>query len=306
MRRAGSGPMLPVALGLALAATSALGQPERAAGRAVFLDRCALCHGEDGDGHGPVGETLPLKPRNFRREALQWGNSLRSVVDTVTHGRQGVMPAFEGVLSAREIADVAAFVWSLIPPEQKQRTSQAPTPQAAQRQVHLIHQRNKRFTPTTVKARVGDTLVFVNEDEVEHEVHTLDDAASPPIKSQKPRQWDRVELTAPGVLRFGCAIHPAMSLEVTVEAERARATDTLEVRQRGQRFLPGEVTVKVGHEVTFINDDDVAHSVFSKAAGFELPVQRPGDRAPVRFDTPGTWEVRCAIHPAMKLRVRVK
>lgn len=280
--------------------------PAEAKGRVLFLDRCALCHGEDGDGHGPVGATLPLKPRNFRREPLQWGNSLRSVVDTVTHGRQGVMPSFQDVLTPAEVADVAAYVWSIIPTEQKKKTALAPKPQAAQARVFLIHQKNKLFTPTAVTARVGDTLVFVNEDEVEHEVHALDDASSPPIQSQKPRQWDRVELTSAGTLRFGCAIHPAMRLEVKVEPVAGRTEGVIEVRQKGQQFSPAEVTVPVGRAITFVNDDDVAHSVISKDGRLELPVQRPGERAPMTFDTPGTVEVRCAIHPGMKLKVKVK
>ncbi|MBL8919272.1 MAG: c-type cytochrome [Myxococcaceae bacterium] len=294
------------ALVLVCSVKPVLAGPAEQRGRATFLDRCALCHGEDADGHGPVGATLPLKPRNFRREPLQWGNSLRSVVDTVKHGRQGVMPSFQEVLSPSELADVAAYVWSIIPAEQKKKSAQAPKPQAAQARVFLIHQKNKLFTPTAVTARVGDTLVFVNEDEVEHEVHALDDTTSPPIQSQKPRQWDRVELTTAGTLRFGCAIHPAMRLEVKVEPAAGRPDGAIEVRQKGQQFSPAEVTVPVGRSITFVNDDDVAHSVFSKEGGFELPVQRPGERAPVTFDTPGTVEVRCAIHPGMKLKVKVK
>jgi plastocyanin len=90
------------------------------------------------------------------------------------------------------------------------------------------------------------------------------------------------------------------------EPAAARAEGAIEVRQKGQQFSPAEVTVPVGRAITFINDDDVAHSVISKDGRIELPVQRPGERAPMTFDTPGTVEVRCAIHPGMKLKVKVK
>lgn len=274
-------------------------------GRALFLERCALCHGEDGDGTGPVGATLPLKPRDFRHEPLQWGNSQRSVVDTVTHGRQGVMPNFDEVLTTQEINQVAAYVWSLIPPESKKRAAKSPVARSSSSRVFLIHQRNKVFTPTTVNARVGDTLVFVNEDEVEHEVHSLGSAANLAIQSQKPRQWDRVELSTPGLMRFGCAIHPAMRLEVKVEAATPVATG-VEVHQKGQRFLPAELTVPRGGTLVFVNDDDVAHNAYSKEGKFTLDVQQPGERSPVTLDVPGTYEVKCAIHPGMKLKVKVK
>ena len=54
-----------------------------AKGRQTFLDRCSMCHGEMADGHGPLADDLPLKPRNFTAEPLRWGNSKRSIVDTV-------------------------------------------------------------------------------------------------------------------------------------------------------------------------------------------------------------------------------
>lgn len=273
-------------------------------GRAVFVEHCSICHGEDGDGHGPVAPTLPLPPRNFRREPLQWGNSQRSVVDTVTRGRQGVMPDFADVLSAKQIEEVAAYVWSIIPAESKKRSTMGPpVVQSPKGRVFLVHQRNKLFTPKSITARVGDALVFVNEDEVEHEVHPLENATSPPIQSQKPKQWDRVELTSEGTLKFGCAIHPAMRLEVKVEGETKPA---VEVRQKGQRFSSAEVTVPRGGAVLFVNDDDVMHTVYSREGRFTLPAQQPGERASATFSEAGTYEVKCAIHPGMKLKVKVK
>lgn len=189
---------------------------ELAKGRQTFLDRCSMCHGEEANGHGPLADELPLKPRNFLAEPLRWGNSKRSIVDTVTHGRLNVMPSFDGALTRAEIEQVATNVWSVIP-EALKRGDQSPAPHPTPKsRVFLIHQRGKVFTPSEVKARVGDTLVFVNEDEVDHEVHALGGKPSPAIRSQKPLQWDRVLLDQPGALRFGCAIHPAMRLDVKV------------------------------------------------------------------------------------------
>jgi mono/diheme cytochrome c family protein len=33
-----------------------------ARGKEIYLTRCAVCHGESGDGKGPAGMALPLKP----------------------------------------------------------------------------------------------------------------------------------------------------------------------------------------------------------------------------------------------------
>lgn len=83
-----------------------------------------------------------------------------------------------------------------------------------------------------------------------------------------------------------------------------RADDVV-VSQKDKAFAPGEITVKKGVVVSFQNDDSVAHNVFSKEAKFNLKVQPPGDRKTVTFDEPGTYEVRCAIHPKMILKVKV-
>ncbi|MFT3710238.1 MAG: plastocyanin/azurin family copper-binding protein [Archangium sp.] len=81
--------------------------------------------------------------------------------------------------------------------------------------------------------------------------------------------------------------------------------DDLTVSQKDKTFAPGEVTVKAGQSVTFQNDDTVAHNVFSKEGKFNLKIQKPGEKKAVSFDEPGTYEVRCAIHPKMILKVKV-
>ncbi|MFT3710239.1 MAG: c-type cytochrome [Archangium sp.] len=186
-------------------------------GRAIFLDRCSMCHGAEGNGAGPLADDLPLRPRNFRGEPLQWGNSKRSIEDTVLRGRSDVMPSFDGVLTTDEIATVATFVWSIIPEELKRAGGTVPPtkPRPPTSRVYVVRQKGKTFTPNKLQARVGDTVIFVNDDAVDHEVHDL---AKPElaIRSQAPRQWDRVVLGTAGTISFGCAIHPSMRLDVAV------------------------------------------------------------------------------------------
>lgn len=187
-----------------------------APGKAIFLERCSMCHGENGDGQGALAADLPLHPRNFRGERLQWGNSRRSVEETVMRGRSDVMPAFEEVLTPDEITKVADYVWSIIPPAlQSQPFDPAHTNKATHR-VFLVRQRGKKFVPATLTARVGDTVIFVNDDTFDHDVHETGVQKAPSIRSQKPKQWDRLVLSRTGSLDFGCAIHPSMRLHVEV------------------------------------------------------------------------------------------
>jgi plastocyanin len=80
------------------------------------------------------------------------------------------------------------------------------------------------------------------------------------------------------------------------------------VGQKNKEFSTQEITVKPGDSVVFSNDDDVAHNVFcnNPDCKFNTKIQTPGTKSPVTFEKEGTYEVRCAIHPKMKLTVNVK
>ena len=110
-------------------------------------------------------------------------------------------------LRPTSLADVAAWVWSLIPPDLR-RPDVAPGARASPTsRVFFVRQRPSGFVPSRVAARVGDMIVFINDDRIEHEVQELKkDAVS---NVQKPFQWDRVVLTAPGTQRFECVPHGA-------------------------------------------------------------------------------------------------
>lgn len=82
----------------------------------------------------------------------------------------------------------------------------------------------------------------------------------------------------------------------------------LRVTQKGQQFNPRTLTIKAGDEVVFVNDDSGTHNVFSEspANSFDLKAQRPGASTRVAFPKAGKVEVRCAIHPAMRMTIEVE
>ena len=88
----------------------------------------------------------------------------------------------------------------------------------------------------------------------------------------------------------------------------ARAAGKQTVQQKNKAFSTTELTVKVGDVLEFKNDDDVAHNVFSTSPtqAFNTKIQPPGASAEVTFVTEGIVQVRCAIHPQMKLTVHVE
>jgi plastocyanin len=79
------------------------------------------------------------------------------------------------------------------------------------------------------------------------------------------------------------------------------------IMQKGKMFSESSVTVKKGEKLTFTNDDNVAHNIFSTSAGndFNLGLLTPGNSASVAFDKAGDVDIICAIHPQMKMKVKV-
>ena len=62
-------------------------------------------------------------------------------------------------------------------------------------------------------------------------------------------------------------------------------------------FDPPSLTVPVGATVTWVNGDDELHTVTSGA--FTSPALDTDESFSFRFDAPGTYVYRCAIHPQM-------
>jgi len=79
------------------------------------------------------------------------------------------------------------------------------------------------------------------------------------------------------------------------------------VTQKDKTFSIGSVKIRTGDNIVFLNADSVTHNVFSATKGheFEIKTQLPGASDAVHFESEGTLEILCAIHPRMKLRVQV-
>jgi plastocyanin len=79
------------------------------------------------------------------------------------------------------------------------------------------------------------------------------------------------------------------------------------IHQQGRAFSSESITVKKGEAVTFLNDDTVPHNIMSASKGneFNLGSLPPGSSTDVAFKDDGDVQVICAIHPRMKMTVKV-
>jgi plastocyanin len=80
------------------------------------------------------------------------------------------------------------------------------------------------------------------------------------------------------------------------------------VDQKERLFSETDLSVKVGDTVTFQNSDPITHNVFSSTPGLEFDIRRqaPGEKSTIPFTKEGVVEVRCSIHPKMKMLIRVR
>jgi cytochrome c oxidase cbb3-type subunit 3 len=88
------------------------GLPTRAgydpkAGAKIFAENCVACHGDNAKGNPDVGAP------NLTDKIWLYGSDEASMIETITNGRAGVMPAWEGRLDPVTIKAMAVYVHSL-------------------------------------------------------------------------------------------------------------------------------------------------------------------------------------------------
>ena len=79
----------------------------RARGKAAFGDNCAPCHGDAGKGN------LEFGAPNLTDQIWLYGSDEATIVETITNGRSGVMPAWVGRLDPATIKALAVYVHTL-------------------------------------------------------------------------------------------------------------------------------------------------------------------------------------------------
>ena len=70
-------------------------------------------------------------------------------------------------------------------------------------------------------------------------------------------------------------------------------------------FGPQAITVPVGTTVTWINGDDIPHTVVADDKSFRSKVLDTDDRFSFTFAKPGTFSYFCGLHPHMTGKVVV-
>ena len=86
----------------------------------------------------------------------------------------------------------------------------------------------------------------------------------------------------------------------------AAAAGPVEIKIDNYSFTPADITVAAGTTVTWVNRDDVPHTVRNNDGTLKTKALDTDDKFSMTFDKPGTYEYFCSIHPKMTAKVVVK
>jgi plastocyanin len=146
---------------------------------------------------------------------------------------------------------------------------------------------------------------------------------STPAAQQPAAVRGRVEIGIPVGMRRPTSAYPTRSVPAPALAPASElrhvvvylqdapprpVTPTkVEIRQRGETFIPRVVAIPIGSEVSFPNDDPIYHNVFSlsRPRSFNLGRYPRGHTRNVKFERPGIVKVFCDIHSHMSATVMV-
>jgi plastocyanin len=87
---------------------------------------------------------------------------------------------------------------------------------------------------------------------------------------------------------------------------RASAAGGQQIKIDNYSFMPQDITVAAGTTVTWVNHDDVPHTVRSIDGMLKSKALDTDDKFSFAFDKPGTYEYFCSVHPKMTAKIIVK
>jgi plastocyanin len=88
------------------------------------------------------------------------------------------------------------------------------------------------------------------------------------------------------------------------ETGTGTGSDIVNVEIRNYKYIPQNITLKVGQTVMWTNNDTVLHDVVG--SGIESDYLQKGEKFTYTFEEEGTYQYICTIHPWMEGEVIVE
>uniref|UniRef100_UPI00117B0F4E cupredoxin domain-containing protein n=1 Tax=Kineosporia sp. R_H_3 TaxID=1961848 RepID=UPI00117B0F4E len=191
------------------------------------------------------------------------------------------------------------------------------------------------FSPTSVSAHVGDTIVWTNAGQMPHTVTAADKSFDQQLM---PGATFRLVLRKEGTIPYVCTYHPGMKGTLVVgpapagvtlppagsggtvsgngaaakpaaaappPAAKTDGTKTYEIKATEMAFTPKMLDARVGDTVSWVNTGTIPHTVTAKDGSFDKTLQ-PGQRFNYVLRKEGTVDYVCTFHPGMDGMLMVK
>lgn len=140
----------------------------------------------------------------------------------------------------RDVNDVLIFVEGAVVPVPK---TSGP---------YRITQKGRKFEPERLIVPLGETVLFPNADEVQHNVFSLAQAKQFDLPLYKRGESRAVKFDLPGIVPVFCNIHPQMRAHVVVVSNPFYGYADADGRFSFDGLAPGEYTLVAWHHMAKI------------------------------------------------------
>lgn len=208
----------------------------------------------------------------------------------------------------------------------KAGSSPAPAP-GGKTKTYKIQVGDNTFSPGTVNARVGDTIVWTNVGKMPHTVTANNGSFDKTPLA--PGQTFSYALRAAGKTPYVCSFHPGMAGTLVVGAALAGVavppasagstgggaaggsaaeepapasagkTKTIEIKVNEMSFTPTMQKANVGDTISWVNVGVIPHTVTAKDGSFDKTPIAPGQRFNYVLRKEGNIDYVCTYHPGM-------
>ena len=184
-----------------------------------------------------------------------------------------------------------------------------------------LEQGNPDYDPDVAYVPQGHIIEWVNNDELVHTVTSSLDSGdtfdSGLISAGDKFQLDTSEL-ALGEYEYMCLVHPWMVATIIIEEPQEPVITEVLIpagagtQQIGQIYYdPQDISVAIGSTVQWINEDETIHTVTSTpdvdpSEIFDSSIIDAGNSFTHTFDSAGTFDYICIVHPWMTGSVTVE
>lgn len=97
-----------------------------------------------------------------------------------------------------------------------------------------------------------------------------------------------------------------LSTQLGLVAKAADQSASAQIKIDNFTFGPTSLAVASGTTVTWINNDDVPHTVVGDEKVFRSKALDTDDKFSYTFTKPGTYNYFCSVHPKMTAKIVVK